>query len=165
MPPEEIAALRPWLGRVRWSANTLARFVTPLREAARTSGRPLAETVRQVLSGLDLGPDLSPNDRIARLAQAARTVRYPVLTDLEERFAALSRGMARGTAFTLHPSRGFESDAVTLTAQVTDAASLDRAAADLAALAGHPDWRALWSVARGQEAGPASPDGGGDHDA
>jgi hypothetical protein len=161
MRPEELCALRPWLGRVRWSANTLSRFVTPLREAARASGLPLAEAARQALSDVRLGEDLSPNDRIARLAQAARAARYPVLTDLEERFAALSRGVARGTAFALHPSRGFESDAVTLEAKIADRAALARAAADLAELAGRPGWEALWSVARDQEADEA-PRGGGD---
>ncbi|NDY56410.1 chromosome partitioning protein ParB [Desulfovibrio sulfodismutans] len=164
MDREDLDALWPWLTAARWSANTLARFVTPLREAARASGRSLSETADTALAGVGADQGLSPNDLIARLSAAAKSARYPVLTDLEERFAALSRGISRGTAFTLHPSRGFESDAVTLELRAADAATLRQAAADLARMAAHPDWQALWSLARGQEAHDASPggDGGGD---
>lgn len=155
LSPGELEALRPWLSGVRWSANTLGGFVTPLREAARAARRPLAETIRQALARADLDASLSPNDRLARLTRAARGERFPVLTGIEERFAALSRGLVKGTPFTLHPSRGFESDAVTLEVRIAGRESLDRAAADLARLAGRGDWEALWSVAHGQEDGDA----------
>lgn len=157
MDGDDLAALRPWLTAARWSANTLTRFVTPLREAARASGRRLSETAGEGLAGVGTDQGLSPNDLIARLAAAAKRARYPVLTDLEERFAALARGISRGTAFTLSPSRGFESDAVTLELRAADAATLRQAAADLARMAAHPDWQALWSLARGQDAHDASP--------
>lgn len=164
MTRDEIEVLRPWLTAVRWSANTLARFVTPLREAARAAGRSLAATAGEALAGVRPDQGLSPNDLIARLSAAAKSARYPVLTGLEERFTALSRGISRGTRFTLSPSRGFESDAVTLTVQAAGAADLATAAADLTRLAAHPDWPALWSLARGQESGDAPPfDYGSDH--
>jgi len=165
MTREDLDALWPWLTAARWSANTLARFVTPLREAARASGRSLSETAATALAGVGADQGLSPNDLLARLAAAAKNARYPVLTDLEERFAALSRGVSRGTSFTLSPSRGFESDAVTLELRAADAATLRQAAADLARMAGHPNWPALWSLARGQEAHDASQGDGGGHDA
>jgi hypothetical protein len=171
MDERDVAALLPWLTAARWSANTLAAFVTPLREAARASGRTLEETAGEALEGLVPGPDLSPNDLLARLAAAARQARYPVLADLERRFERAARRIVRGTDFTLRPSRGFESDAVTLELKAGDPATLARAAADLSRMAADPGFEALWSLARGEApddagTGPPEPgDPGGDtHD-
>ncbi|NMC50531.1 MAG: chromosome partitioning protein ParB [Desulfovibrio sp.] len=159
MEERDFAALWPWLTAARWSANTLAAFVTPLREAARASGRPLSQVVRQALGGQAPGPDLSPNDLIAGLGVAARRTRYPVLTDLERRFEETARRIVRGTDFTLRPSRGFESDAVTLELKAGDAATLARAAAALSRMAADPGFEDLWSLARGEAEGDAGGDG------
>ncbi len=149
MDEHDLTALWPWLFAARWSANTLAAFVTPLREAARASGRTLAQVAEVALAGLVPGPDLSPNDLLSRLTAAARQTRYPTLTGLEERFERAARGITRDTGFVLRPSRGFESDAVTLELRAADKTTLAQAAADLARMAADPGFEELWSLARG----------------
>ncbi len=150
---EELTAVEPFLGAVRWSRNALRNVLTFLGEAALARGESLAAAVSRagLAAFLDMG--LSPNDLTARLQGAARTARYPRLTGLERRFAGLSGELARGTRLRLSASQGFETDAVRLTADIKSRADLDRLLADLALAAARPQWEQLWSLVRDAEDG------------
>lgn len=164
LAPDDRRVLGPFFEAARWSKNSLSNLVNQLDEAARAAGEPLSLTVAR--SGLAdiLAAELSPNDRLARLLAAARRTRLPRLCDIEARFAALSRRLARGGPWRVEPSPGFEEDAAVVSARLDSPAAARGAAAALARMADSPDWARLLTVAGddGDAAGPAGP---GDADA
>ncbi|MHC1791049.1 chromosome partitioning protein ParB [Solidesulfovibrio sp.] len=142
-----LEALTPLLGAVRWSRGSLAGAVTWITEATRLAGCPAA-TLLARCGVLDLpGRGLSPNDLTAGVLAGLRRLRYPALTTLEARFAALSRELARGSRVKVKASQGFESDAVTLEVTVKSPADLAKAATDMAAMASSPVLPRLLTVA------------------
>ncbi len=143
-----LAALTPLWEGLRWSRANLENALTWLAEAARVSGEhPTATLARAgVLDLADRG--LSPNDLAAGVLAGLRRLRYPATTDLEARFAALARDLAKGSAVRLRPRQGFESDCVTVEVTVRRPADLAKAAASLAAMAGAPALPRLLGLAR-----------------
>lgn len=147
----DLAVLEPYLQAVRWSRNSLRNFMSWLGEAALARGESLAGIVRRADLAVCLEAGLSPNDLTARLLARAKETRYPRLTGLTERFAALSGELRQGTRLRLSPSQGFESDAVHLEADIASRADLERLLADLALAAGRGQWEKLWSLVRDAE--------------
>jgi len=147
----EIEILEPYVSAVRWSRNALRNFTTWLAEAALAGGTSLAGAVERAGLAASLSAGLSPNDLTARLLLGARRLRYPHLTGLEERFAALSSEICRGTRLRLLPSQGFESDAVRLEAVIGSRRELEETLAQLQGVSGLPQWEKLWSLVRDAE--------------
>jgi len=141
------AALTPLLAAVRWSRGSLTGALTWITEAARLAGEPAAALLARcgVLELPHRG--LSPNDLTAGVLAGLRRLRYPALTTLEARFAALSRELVRGSRVKPRPSQGFEADAVTFEVTVKSPAELARAGADLAAMATSPILPQLLTIA------------------
>ncbi|EFL49431.1 conserved hypothetical protein [Solidesulfovibrio fructosivorans JJ]] len=147
-----LAALTPLLGAMRWSRGTLVNALSFLTEAAALSG----ETPGALLSrcGVLELPErgLSPNDLAAGVLAGLRRLRYPATTTLEARFAALSRELTPGgSRVRLRPSQGFEADAVTVEVVVRSPAEMEKAAADLGAMAASPRLPGLLTVARADD--------------
>jgi hypothetical protein len=161
LPGETLDALMPLLAAVRWSRGSLSGALTWIGEAARLAGCPAGVLLARCGATELLGRGLSPNDLTAGVLAALRRLRYPMLTTLEARFAALSRELARGSRVKVKASQGFESDAVTLEVTVKNPAELAKAAADMAAMAFSPVLPKLLTVAH--DDGPGNgPDGGPD---
>ncbi|KHK02987.1 hypothetical protein NY78_1516 [Desulfovibrio sp. TomC] len=159
LPGETLDALMPLLAAVRWSRGSLSGALTWIAEAARLAGCPAGVLLARSGATDLLGRGLSPNDLTAGVLAALRRLRYPLLTTLEARFAALSRELARGSRVKVKPSQGFESDAVTLEISVKNPAELAKAAADMAAMAFSPVLPRLLTVAHEDEPDDG-PDGG-----
>ncbi|MFP5258423.1 MAG: chromosome partitioning protein ParB, partial [Acidobacteriota bacterium] len=140
-------ALTPLLAAVRWSRGSLSGALTWIAEAARLAGEPPAALVGRsgAFDLLDRG--LSPNDLTAGVLAGLRRLRYPTLTTLEARFAALSRELIRGSRVKPRPSQGFEADAVTFEVTVKSPAELAKAADDLARMAASPVLPRLLTIA------------------
>ena len=152
LDPVTLAALFPLAGAVRWSRGSLENALVFLVEAARLAGEsPSAALVRS--GALDLpGRGLSPNDLSAGILAALRRLRYPALTTLEARFAALSRELLpAGSRVKVRPSQGFETDAFAVETLVRRPDDLARAAADLAAMAASPVLPRLLAVAHDED--------------
>jgi len=149
---DTLAAILPLAGAVRWSRGSLDNALTWLGEAARLAGEPPAALLARS-GAMDLpGRGLSPNDLSAGLLAALRRLRYPSLTTLEARFAALSREvLPGGSRVKLHPGQGFETDAFTLETTIRRPEDLARAAADIQAMAGAPALPRLLAVARTED--------------
>lgn len=147
-----LEALRPLLAAMRWSRANLDHALGWLTEAATLAGESPAATLGRS-GALDLpGRGLSPNDLAAGVLTALRRARYPAITTLEARFASLGRAVTpKGSKARLHPSQGFETDAVTVTATVRSPEELSRLAADLAAMAAAPELPRLLTVARDED--------------
>jgi hypothetical protein len=144
----DLDALAPLLGAVRWSGGSLKAALGFVTEAARLAGEtPAALLARSGL--LDLpGRGLSPNDLTAGIMAGLRRLRYPAITTLEARFAALSRELAGGSRLKIRPSQGFEADAATFEVTVKSPGELAKAASDLTAMAASPALPRLLAVAR-----------------
>jgi len=149
----EIEVLEPYLTAVRWSRNSLRNFASWLAEAALARGIPLSEAVADAGLPAALLAGLSPNDLTARLLSGARRLRYPRLLDLEERFAALSGELCRGTRLRILPSQGFESDAARLETIIGNRQQLEEILTQMRSIAARPQWEQLWSLVRDAEDG------------
>lgn len=159
LPPETLYALMPLLAAVRWSRGSLSGALTWIAEAARLAGEPAGVLLARSGATELLGRGLSPNDLTAGVLAALRRLRYPLLTTLEARFAALSRDLARGSRVKVKPSQGFESDTVTLEVTVKNPAELAKASTDMAAMALSPVLPRLLTVAHAE--GPDGESGTG----
>ena len=146
---EELASLRPYLEYAGFSRNQLAAILEPLRELAL--GRVCA------LSGLLDSPEfaglrglkLSPADFTARLAGLVRKLRYPLLSEMENKFADKVKELTRGTGWKITASQSFESDCVRLEASLSGAAELEDLLRQLEGMRGAGAWEELWSLGRG----------------
>lgn len=124
-------ALWPFFRDLRWSRNNALHFLTWLEEAASRERSSLAELLGS--AGLDqiLESDLSPKDRIRRLAQLARETRYPRLTELEAEFSAMVREASRAGLWRIAPEAAFESDRIHLSASLGPGQDLEHASREL----------------------------------
>lgn len=150
-PAGDLDALRPYLAAARWSRNHLENVLEWLAETGLARGVGLAEVLAASELPAVLAAELSPADRVNRLVLGARRLRLPRLCALEAGFAGLARTAAAGTNWRIHPSQGFESDAVRLEIRIGDREDLAKAVRDLAAMAERPHWDELWGVARAGE--------------
>jgi ParB family chromosome partitioning protein len=131
MDPEGRGALEPFFADLSWSRSNARNFLTWISESAKREGCSAARIVqRHGLEGI-LRQDLSPRDRLDRLARVAREIRYPELTRLESGFQSLGRELCRGTAWSIRPAPGFEKNDLHLETNLREEADLSRAARDL----------------------------------
>ena len=128
---EDAKALWPFFQNLRWSRNNALHFLGWLEEAASRERSSLAELLSS--AGLDqiLESDLSPKDRIRRLAQLARETRYPRLTELEAEFSAMVRDASRAGPWRIAPEAAFESDRIHLSTSIGPGQDLEHAAREL----------------------------------
>ncbi len=152
----ELEILEPFFAALKWSRNNLAGFIGNIREASIMQQRSLVELVDKTNLHEVLAQDLSPNDTLHRLGTAARNLRYPCLTDMEERFFNLASEITRKNVWRVKPSQGFESDRVRLEVEVANREELGQAVRDLDEATEKKEWDELWTV--------GNPESEADHD-
>ena len=133
---------------MRLGRNAAQNLLRWLGEAARARACGVAELIRE--HGLDSAADekLSPNDAIAALLAAAKAIRYPALSGIEERFSATAAQLVKGSPWRAHPSQNFESDDVRIEAKIGSRQELARALESLTRMRDSAIWETLWAIAR-----------------
>ncbi|WP_027182994.1 hypothetical protein [Desulfovibrio inopinatus] len=142
----DLEILEPFFASLKWSRNNLAGFVGNIREASLMQKKPVAELVEKANLHAVLHLGLSPNDTLHRLGTAARNMRYPCLTDMEERFFTLASEITRQNVWRVKPSQGFETDRVRLEVEVANRQELGQAVRDLDEATEKKEWDELWLV-------------------
>lgn len=132
--PASLEAVRILFEHLAWSRGNAVNVLSwlrdsALRERAAVAGIMATAGVREILAA-----DLSPKDTMARITAAARRLRYPVLTGMEERFARAAQAVASGTKWKIVQPDQFESSAVELHVRVVSAAALRQVAQELSEL-------------------------------
>jgi ParB family chromosome partitioning protein len=128
---EDMAELWPFFRNLRWSRNNALQFLGWLEECASRERTSPARLIQSVGLHLILESDLSPKDRIRRLVQKARKMRYPRLTELESEFSAKAQEASRAGPWRISPETSFESDRIHLSASISSGKDLERAAREL----------------------------------
>lgn len=128
---DDTAETLPFFRDLRWSRNNALQFLTWLEEAAYRERASAAELIRSRGLRDILESDLSPKDRIRRLVQLAREMRYPKLTELEAEFSAMVREANRTGPWRISAEEGFESDRVHFSIAVGSGEDLRHAVREL----------------------------------
>lgn len=139
-------AVEPLFAGFSWSRSNAVNVLTWLFETSRMVGKPVAEVMEQAGMTEILRQGLSPKDAIARLCAAARTVRFPELSTLQDRFVKLAGGLTAGTRWRMTQPNNFETGGSELTVQVKDAAQLERAVEELDTMAKASAWDEIWGL-------------------
>lgn len=129
--PEDLASLRPFFRDLRWSKNNALRFLTWLEEAASRERTTLSLLIEWNGLQRTLEQKLSPKDKIQRLVQRAREIRYPYLCGLEAEFASITKEMGSTCPWQISPDTSFESDRVHLAVSLGSPQELQNAAREL----------------------------------
>ena len=146
MAPADREAVAPLFDGLAWSRSSGVNVLTWLYEAGKMAGTPLADVLDRAKLTDILGEGLSPKDAIARLAGAARLVRYPHLSALQDDFNRAAREITAGTGWRLAQPNNFETGGAELSIQVRTPAQLAKAAEDLETMAGLSPWDTLWNL-------------------
>jgi ParB family chromosome partitioning protein len=149
MKDNELAALSPFFELLGFSRSNALNFLTWLYEAGRSAGSDVGDIIEKQDFFAVLESELSPADKLTRIMGRAREIRFPELSVLERGFAAAAEELAAGTVWRVEPSKSFESAAVTVSAQLRDRESLDRALEDLDRMRGSALWEKLWETGEG----------------
>ena len=148
LEPEDRDFLEPFFRELAWSASAARQLVTLLFETARAQGRCVAALPGAAdLHGL-LDAELSPKDRMARILDGARRLRYPTRSAMEDTFAVLGRELTAGTPWRVTPEVQFETDALHLTAKMRSPEDALTAAESLRDMARSTLWKRLGAVAQ-----------------
>lgn len=140
--------LEPYFAALKWSHSRAVQWLTFLTEAAKREDISLVKLLEQTGAPAVLTADLSPQDKLQRLFIQARTLRYPALTGLEDRFDGLRKELAGRSRWELSPSQNFETNAVELRLRARNAADIRQASRDLEQLAASKRLPELFSIAR-----------------
>lgn len=141
---DDLRAVEPLFAQLCWSRGNAVNVLTWVREACLRDGLSVHEAMNAMDADETLRADLSPKDAMARLTQAARRLRYPELTRMEQEFEVDVAAMAVGTPWRIAQPDQFESGNVELCARVSSRDGLERAVRDLNDLASRAGWDALW---------------------
>jgi ParB family chromosome partitioning protein len=127
----DAAEVWPFFRDLSWSRNNALQFLGWLEETASRERTSLAQIIRSAGIHPILESDLSPKDRIRRLAQKAREMRYPRLTELEAKFSAKTREASRAGPWRIAPEGSFETNRIHLSVSVASGQDLEHAAREL----------------------------------
>jgi len=129
--PEDLFSLRQFFYDLRWSKNNALRFLTWLEEAALRERTTLTRLMES--NGLQriLEQELSPKDKIQRLVQRAREIRYPYLCSLEAELTSITRELESTYPWRISPDPSFESDRIHLDVSLGTRQELQNSAQEL----------------------------------
>lgn len=151
MTDEEQDAVAPLFTNFSWSRSNAVNVLTWLFETSKMRATSVQEVMQQAGMTDILSQGLSPKDAIHKLATAARLIRYPELTRLQDAFATASREITAGTRWRMTQPNNFETGGSELTVQVKDVDQLAQAVKDLDALSGSSTWDTIWKLGGGND--------------
>ncbi len=128
---KDAAELWPFFRDLRWSRNNALQFLAWLEETASRERTSLARLVLFAEMHPILESNLSPKDRIRRLVQKSRAMRYPRLTELEAEFSAMAQKASRAGPWRIAPEPSFERDRIHLSVSVGSGQDLEHATREL----------------------------------
>ncbi len=146
MSEDERAAVEPLFTGFSWSRSNAVNTLTWLFETAKMTDSSVNDIMEKAGIGDIMKQGLSPKDAIARLAAAAKLIRYPELSKLQEKFATAAREITGGTRWRMTQPNNFETGVSELTVQVKDAAQLANAVKEMEALAASSAWEKIWNL-------------------
>ncbi|MCF8109814.1 MAG: ParB N-terminal domain-containing protein [Desulfohalobiaceae bacterium] len=144
LEPLDRQACEPFFRELAWSWNKARQFLTQLLESAKRDGlQPEALLRRERLTEI-LGKELSPNDCLKELLQRSHSIRYPVLTRLEQGFQTVQADCIRKTRWRILPEQHFEINGFLLQTRVSSPQDLERSLDQLQRLSEQDAFEPIW---------------------
>ena len=146
--PADRSACEPFFESLSWSWNKTRYFLNPLLESAGREGLDLASLMhREGLANL-LVQGRSPNDIQKELLQQSVRIRYPVLTELEQSFAAVRADCLRKSRWRVQPEQHFESNGLNLQTRIRNQQELAESLEQLRLLSAEAAFEPIWQWQR-----------------
>lgn len=146
MDEADLNALEPLFSRFSWSRSNAVNTINWLFETSKMNNQSIESTIQNAGLNEILNQGLSPKDAIARLTVAAKAIRYPEISKLQDTFSKATSELTTGTRWRMNQPNNFETGGTELTIQVKDAKQLAAAVKDLEAMAGMSTWETLWKL-------------------
>jgi len=104
-------AILPLLEALRPGENRVKEIITFLREISLRDGVPISSVLARGDIRKILGDQETPRpQRIERLRRIIKTMRFPLLTEMEEKFAQYKRSLSLPPQISFHPPPFFEGE-------------------------------------------------------
>ncbi len=131
---KELSLIRPLFNNLKWSFSNAKRFLKYILEIKRMTKNSLKEILdkSQILSLIE--KDLSPKDKIDKILDSLRKMRFPTLSEVEKEFKELKRDLEKKTLWKINVDIGFESDKINLTTSIDSIDQLKEASVQLNSL-------------------------------
>lgn len=133
---EAQGAILPLLEALRPGENRVKEIITFLREISLRDG----VSVSSVLAGEEIGKILADQEtprpqRIERLRKIIKTMRFPLFTEMEEKFAQYKRSLSLPPQISFHPPPFFEGEEFRMELRFKDFATFKKLTAKLRQIA------------------------------
>jgi len=144
----DLIALEPYFRELKWSHSRAVQWLTFLIESSQRERVGLGKLLERSGMATTLAGNLSPQDKLRRLFAQARTLRYPALANLEQRFDSLRKELVGSSRWEMIPSEGFETDLVELRLRARNPSDIRAAARSLDRIAALECLPELFSISR-----------------
>ena len=141
------AALVRFFEKLSWSRSNAVNFLTWLYETSRRENKPIIELI-SAPAFESAGESESPKDAVTRFCKAAKELRYPTLSELEKVHNKIVSEICAGTKWRVEPVGSFETGEVMIQTRFKSREMMEKAMADLEAIAKFSGWEDLFEVGR-----------------
>ncbi|HEY1372425.1 MAG TPA: hypothetical protein VGH50_08135 [Candidatus Binatia bacterium] len=147
------SALLQVIREVRPGENHFKDLLDWLEEIALRDGTPIAALLQKQLSGVLSDPRLARNDKLKRLKEELRRLRFPRLAGIEDEIQHRIRSLKLPRGISLSVPQGLEGGAVALKIEATRREDLRRLAADVSRAVDSDDMKEIFAILESGTAG------------
>jgi hypothetical protein len=146
-------ALLQVIREVRPGENHFKDLLDWLDEIALRDGTPIAMLLQKELSGVLSDPRLARNDKLKRLKEELRRLRFPRLAAIEDEIQRRIRNLKLPRGISLNVPQGLEGGGVALKIEATRREDLRRLAADVSRAIDSDDMKEIFTILESGTAG------------
>lgn len=128
---KELDLIKPLFDNLKWSFSNAKRLLRYLLEIKKITKESLKEILDEVQVFSIIEKDLNPKDKISRILDNLKKMRFPILSEVEKEFKELKRDLEKNTLWRVDVDKGFESDRINLTISINSIDQLKEASIQL----------------------------------
>jgi hypothetical protein len=146
-------ALLEMVREVRPGENHFKDLLDWLDEIALRDSTPIARLLRTGLSGVVTDPRLGRNDKLKRLKEELRRLRFPRLAGIEDEVQRRIRNLKLPSGISIAVPQGLEGGSVMVKIEATNHKDLGRLATEASRAVDSDDMKEIFTMLEGESAG------------